>query len=183
MKIDEFILENRQRKHLTQAELARQLNVSNTTISNYENGVSMPDVTTLMEMADIFETSLDGISNNRLSAFSSLTGKLLSFARNLPKNSFKLIEADKYTQYYPFIEKGDFLYIRKIRKQPPAGALILIESSDVRRGIYKLAYGKSAYLLLSCTPNKEPCAYKLSSLTSDMWEIVSITHFCLDSDF
>ena len=55
MKIDEFILKNRRRKHLTQAELARQLNVSNTTISNYENGVSSPKWDVLLKIFDILQ--------------------------------------------------------------------------------------------------------------------------------
>ena len=59
MKIDEFILKNRQRKHLTQAELARQLNVSNTTISNYENGVHLPDVDKVIALANYFHVTTD----------------------------------------------------------------------------------------------------------------------------
>lgn len=47
--------------HLTQEQLACKLNAKKSLISNYENGYSMPDIYTLIKLADIFDISLDDL--------------------------------------------------------------------------------------------------------------------------
>ena len=42
---------------LTQIQLAKALHVANTTISNYEHGISMPDLNTFIQLTDIFKIS------------------------------------------------------------------------------------------------------------------------------
>lgn len=44
---------------LTQEELSKQLGGSKNLVSNYENGVSTPDIYTLVKLADIFDITLD----------------------------------------------------------------------------------------------------------------------------
>ena len=44
---------------LTQEELSKQLGGSKNLVSNYENGISTPDIYTLVKLADIFDTTLD----------------------------------------------------------------------------------------------------------------------------
>lgn len=44
---------------LTQENLAKQLNGRKSLISNYETGYSVPDIYTLIKLADIFEITLD----------------------------------------------------------------------------------------------------------------------------
>lgn len=51
----------RKEKGISQISLAMQLNVSQKTISDYENGKSEPGISTLKHMADIFNTSVDYI--------------------------------------------------------------------------------------------------------------------------
>ena len=46
---------------LTQAKLAEQLNYSDKAISKWERGESMPDVPTLVQLAELFETSVDAL--------------------------------------------------------------------------------------------------------------------------
>ena len=43
-KIGKFIANLRKEKHLTQAELANKLGITDRAISHWENGRSMPDV-------------------------------------------------------------------------------------------------------------------------------------------
>ena len=45
--------------HLSQEDLAQKLFVSRQSISKYENGEATPDVEKLVQMAEIFEVSLD----------------------------------------------------------------------------------------------------------------------------
>ena len=49
----------RAEKGITQKALAMRLNLSAGTISNYENGVHMPDLETLCMLADFYCVSLD----------------------------------------------------------------------------------------------------------------------------
>jgi len=53
------IAELRLLNNMTQAELGEKLNYSDKTISKWERGESSPDIATLVEIADIFEVSLD----------------------------------------------------------------------------------------------------------------------------
>lgn len=53
------ILELRQKKQLTQQQLADALNVSQQSIHKYENGICSPTIEGLRDMADFFDTSVD----------------------------------------------------------------------------------------------------------------------------
>ena len=55
------IVAYRKRSGLTQAKLAEQLNYSDKAISKWERGESMPDVPTLVQLAELFETSVDAL--------------------------------------------------------------------------------------------------------------------------
>ncbi len=47
--------EGRIQKGLTQSEVAKKLGIKNTTISNYENGVTEPDIDTFLHLCDLYE--------------------------------------------------------------------------------------------------------------------------------
>lgn len=51
-KFGEILMQLRQEKHLSQAELGHIIYVSGGTISNYEKGVHYPDVEKLVRLAD-----------------------------------------------------------------------------------------------------------------------------------
>ena len=51
----------RKEKGLTQAEVAAKLNISAQAISKWENGESMPDVSLLSDIAELFDTSIDAL--------------------------------------------------------------------------------------------------------------------------
>lgn len=55
----ELLAELRQDKRLTQKDLANILYVTDGTISNYENGVHLPDVEKLVSIADYFGVTTD----------------------------------------------------------------------------------------------------------------------------
>jgi len=60
-KIGKFISVLRKEKGLTQSALAEKLNISNRTVSKWENGDGYPDITILPELARIFGVSVDEI--------------------------------------------------------------------------------------------------------------------------
>lgn len=57
--IGERIKEMRRANGLTQKELGEKLNLLNSTISNYENGRSSPDVNTLYALSSVLNCSVD----------------------------------------------------------------------------------------------------------------------------
>ncbi len=62
-KTGKFLKELRKQKGLTQEQLAEKFNVSNRTISRWENGNNMPDLDILIEISDYYEVDLREILN------------------------------------------------------------------------------------------------------------------------
>lgn len=64
-KIGKFISENRKRKGLTQEQLGNILGVSNKTISRWENGNYMPDLSLLIPLSETLDISLNELLNGK----------------------------------------------------------------------------------------------------------------------
>lgn len=62
-KIGKFIAESRKAKKLTQEELAEKLGVNNRTISRWENGHNMPDVSLYKTLCETLEISIEELIN------------------------------------------------------------------------------------------------------------------------
>ncbi len=58
VKIGVFLKELRKQKGLTQDQLAEKFNVSNRTVSRWENGNNMPDLDVLIDISDFYEVDL-----------------------------------------------------------------------------------------------------------------------------
>lgn len=59
MRIAAEIKNARMQKHYTQEQAAEKLLVSRQTISNWENGKSLPDILSIIRMSELYELSLD----------------------------------------------------------------------------------------------------------------------------
>ena len=67
-KIGKFIAECRKNKKLTQSELAEKLGVTDKSISNWENGRNMPDLSLFKSLCELLDISInDLISGEKLS--------------------------------------------------------------------------------------------------------------------
>ena len=92
-KIGEFILENRKKKNLTQAELAKRLKVSNHTISNWENGKSMPSYELLIPLTKELNISISELINgeleNKKDEPNKVVEKTINFLIQIDKNQKK----------------------------------------------------------------------------------------------
>lgn len=60
-KIAEVLKTLRKERHLTQEELAEQLNVSAKSVSRWENGINLPDISILIELADFYRVDIRDI--------------------------------------------------------------------------------------------------------------------------
>ncbi len=58
IKIGTFLKTLRKEKNLTQEQLAEQLGVSNRTVSRWETGSNMPDISLLTEIAEFYDVSI-----------------------------------------------------------------------------------------------------------------------------
>lgn len=63
VKIGNFLKELRKEKALTQEQLAGQFGVSGRTVSRWENGNNMPDISVLVELAEFYGTDIREIIN------------------------------------------------------------------------------------------------------------------------
>lgn len=59
MPFPEILKELREKKGITQQQLADALNLSKNAISHYEKGINMPNLDTVQNIADIFDVSVD----------------------------------------------------------------------------------------------------------------------------
>ena len=57
-KIGSFLRELRKEKNLSQEELAERFNVSNRSISRWENGYTMPDISIIIELAGFYDVDI-----------------------------------------------------------------------------------------------------------------------------
>ncbi len=58
-KVGCFLKELRLEKGLTQEQLAEKFNISNRSVSRWENGRNMPDISLLVELADFYQVGVD----------------------------------------------------------------------------------------------------------------------------
>lgn len=63
VKIGSFLKELRKKKGLTQEELAEKFGVSRRTVTRWETGYNMPDLSLLVEIADFYDVDLRELFN------------------------------------------------------------------------------------------------------------------------
>ncbi|HZK57706.1 MAG TPA: helix-turn-helix transcriptional regulator [Clostridia bacterium] len=88
----------RQEKGLKQDELAKEFGIAQQTISNYEKGIREPDITTLKNMADFFDVSLDyllGKTDIRTPIETLALSRSDGYENGLPEEAMKDIELFK----------------------------------------------------------------------------------------
>ena len=88
-KTGKFIAENRRQKELTQKDLAEKLGISDKTISKWETGHGMPDVSVIPELCEILS-----VNSNELLAGEKLESTE-SFSRKAEENVMELMKTNK----------------------------------------------------------------------------------------
>ncbi|WP_010296004.1 helix-turn-helix domain-containing protein [Clostridium senegalense] len=91
-KIHERIREERIRKDINQPELAKILNISKQTVSNWENGKRTPDIDTLENLAKFFDVSTDYLLGRSDIRNPNLENKFDTWNPKLTKKDEKDIE-------------------------------------------------------------------------------------------
>ena len=65
VEIGKYISELRKEKNMTQEQLAEKMGVTNKSISRWENGNTLPDISLLVQLSDILNTTLPELINGR----------------------------------------------------------------------------------------------------------------------
>ena len=68
MKIGTYLKELRKEKNLTQEQIAEKFCVSQRSVSRWENGYTMPDISVLIELADYYDVDLRELLNGERKA-------------------------------------------------------------------------------------------------------------------
>lgn len=116
VKIGKFIAQTRKEKGLTQRELADKLFISDKTVSKWECGNGLPEISLMMPLCEIL-----GITVNEL-----LTGKRLAsseYQQNAEENIMKLIKEKNEVKFRLIIEAA-VVFLTLI----PAITIIMIAS-------------------------------------------------------
>ena len=58
IRIGEFLKELRKEKGLTQEQLAEQFNVSRRSVSRWETGSNLPDLSIIVELAEFYDVDI-----------------------------------------------------------------------------------------------------------------------------
>ena len=65
MKVGAFLKELRKEKNLTQEQLAERLHVSGRTVSRWETGTNLPDISILVDLAELYSVSIAEIVDGK----------------------------------------------------------------------------------------------------------------------
>ena len=71
MSVGERISALRKERNISQAELARLLDVSRQAVSKWENGQSIPDTVKLIQLAEVLETEVEYLATGRKPVYQS----------------------------------------------------------------------------------------------------------------
>ncbi len=92
-------LKNLITRNTTQKKVAEELNISPQTLSNYINDKTIPDIETLIKMADYFKTTVDSIIGHEVpymldkSSLSNEQIKLIDKIINLSREQCMMVDA------------------------------------------------------------------------------------------
>ena len=160
MELGNRIKELRIKHSLTQEGLADMLGISSQSVSKWENGVTMPDITLLPELSQILGVTIDELFN-------------LSIPQKMKRIESKL-DVEESLKYQEFLDIEDFLKLHLNEKEYQYQANYLLGYLYTHRMMsdakWVRKYVKAAIML---DPTKKECPWMLTK-TGD--------HICWDWD-
>ena len=98
-KTGQFLKKLRNEKGITQEELARHFNVSNRSVSRWETGTNLPDISLLVEIADFYDVDvreiIDGERKSEMmdQETREVAGKMADYAGNEKSKLLRFVQA------------------------------------------------------------------------------------------
>ncbi|MBO3445749.1 helix-turn-helix transcriptional regulator [Clostridium sp. CCUG 7971] len=177
MTIGRKLKQARLKKELTQENVANILNVSRTTISNWEVGRSYPDLESIVKLSDLYNISLDGLLREdedmvkKLSNDSKVLSKLIKISRIVCVLFVVLFLGITLTNAKENIARKRYHYWFNEGMEISKELSIIIKNKDIydidsyKTDVDKLIESKDI-LFLRLYKNEET-AYKFSNKSSD----------------
>lgn len=109
VRIGKFIKENRENNNLTQEQLGSMLGLTDKSISRWEHGKTMPDISMLNPLSDILGVSVQELLNGRKMTKEELLELKGSIEKLVEYESNQQIKKDIKTNKYIII--GDIIFI------------------------------------------------------------------------
>jgi len=106
MMLGDRIRELREEKQLSQIEMAKLLNVANTTVSQWETGKRQPDIDTLEQLANLLNCTTDYLLG-RTDYKTAYSVPLADFAEYLPADLKRFVLDNKGHQWAEVAAKAD----------------------------------------------------------------------------
>lgn len=173
---------------MKQIDLAKRLNVRQTTISNWENGKTEPDSATLQKLAEIFDVSVDYILGHSFTKHISKTGGLRvpvlgDVAAGIPIEAVQDIvdyeEIDaamassgeyfglriKGSSMEPRMREGDVVIVRKQDYADTGDTAVVLVNGDSAT-VKKIKKGSDGISLIPTNPAYDPMYYTAEEVES-----------------
>ena len=90
IKIGKFIAEQRKKNHLTQAQLAEKLNITDRAVSKWENGRAMPDSSIMLDLCSELKISVNELLSGEVI-------KMDNYNEKLEKNLIDMVKEKEET--------------------------------------------------------------------------------------
>lgn len=173
---------------MKQIDLAKRLNVRQTTISNWETGRTEPDSATLQKLAELFDVSVDYILGHSLTKHISKTGGLRipvlgDVAAGIPIEAVQDIvdyeEIDaamassgeyfglriKGSSMEPRMREGDVVIVRKQDYADTGDTAVVLVNGDSAT-VKKIKKGPDGLSLIPTNPAYDPMYYTAAEVES-----------------
>lgn len=169
------IKELRKQKHVSQAELARELGIHQTAVSQWENGRTMPDTDSLNKLSEYFGVSIDRLLGKTVGKGVKI--RVLGYIRaGLPVEAVEDVlgyeeitpEMASQGEYFGLEIKGDSMMPRIY----PGDVVIVRKQSDVDSGdigvvlvngseatVKKVIKKETSVMLVPLNPDYEPLVF------------------------
>ena len=130
IKIGTFISKKRKEKKLTQSELADKLNITDRAISKWENGVCLPDASTMHELCDILEITINDLFSGEIVDMKDnekkLEENLLEITKLKEEKDRQLLNLEIVIGYTSSITFITLIFVASYIKMPLWASILLI---------------------------------------------------------
>lgn len=102
-KIGKFISKLRKERNLTQEDLAEKLNISSKSVSRWENGKCMPDISLLIPLSEILDITVNELVNGELTKKDKIKEQSTISTKNTINYANTIIKKEKHKSYFIII--------------------------------------------------------------------------------
>ena len=177
MDIANFIKEKRIKIGLTQEQLASGIGVLNTTISNYEQGVSAPNLETFLRIAEILKCNTSSLTDEKFHIYEKIYKNISALTTQIPVDMLDVISIDEKWQCDCFSNTAGYLLTENISSPPKNKSLVVASFDETGERIFETQIFKGMLYLIPKTYNRCLIPLRADINNISMKRIISIIQF------